>query len=150
VPRVDRKVIIDEIVKRSLEYGVNPALSLAVFYVESGLDPMALNKVTKAAGIAQLMPSTAREYGVTNVFDYRENVRAGVALLRDLIRQHGFDLREVLRRYGGFRTYRTAQRLDEYVKKVVFAWFSVADILVEIVLTKSDLLKLGVQDVRGK
>jgi len=36
-------------------------------------------------GLMQLMPATAKQYGVRNAFNPTENVRAGVAYLRELL-----------------------------------------------------------------
>ena len=36
-------------------------------------------------GLMQLMPATAEQFGVTNAFNPAENVRAGVAYLRELL-----------------------------------------------------------------
>jgi soluble lytic murein transglycosylase-like protein len=36
-------------------------------------------------GLMQLMPATARQYGVSNPYNPVENVRAGVAYLRELL-----------------------------------------------------------------
>jgi soluble lytic murein transglycosylase-like protein len=56
----------------------------AVVQVESAFNPYA--KSSKGAmGLMQLMPETARQYGVTNAFNPIENIRAGVAYLRALL-----------------------------------------------------------------
>jgi soluble lytic murein transglycosylase-like protein len=56
----------------------------AVVQVESGFNPDARSP-KGAMGLMQLMPATAREFGVTNAFNPSENVRAGVAYLRQLL-----------------------------------------------------------------
>ncbi|PYQ94242.1 MAG: hypothetical protein DMF94_24110 [Acidobacteria bacterium] len=64
--------------------GVRADLVRAVMQVESAFNPYARSP-KGALGLMQLMPATAREYGVTNPFNPSENVRAGVAYLRHLL-----------------------------------------------------------------
>lgn len=74
----------DLISEHSRLNGVRSDLVRAVMQVESAFNPNA--KSPKGAiGLMQLMPSTMRQYGVTNAFNPAENVRAGVAYLRDLL-----------------------------------------------------------------
>ncbi|HEY6327832.1 MAG TPA: transglycosylase SLT domain-containing protein, partial [Blastocatellia bacterium] len=40
-----------------------------------------------ARGLMQLMPDTAARYGVTNLFDPEQNIRAGVHYLKDLLQR---------------------------------------------------------------
>ena len=40
-------------------------------------------------GLMQLMPATAKQYGVKNAFNPVENVRGGVAYLRELLDRYG-------------------------------------------------------------
>jgi soluble lytic murein transglycosylase-like protein len=69
-------------------HGVDARLVTAVAGAESAYDPGAVSR-TGACGIMQLMPSTARLLGVTNVFDTRENVFGGARYLRTLLDTFG-------------------------------------------------------------
>jgi soluble lytic murein transglycosylase-like protein len=64
--------------------GVRTDLVRAVIQVESGFNPYAQSR-KGAMGLMQLMPDTARMFGVINPFNPIENIRAGVAYLRQLL-----------------------------------------------------------------
>jgi soluble lytic murein transglycosylase-like protein len=64
--------------------GVRSDLVRAVMQVESAFNPNAISP-KGAMGLMQLMPATMLQYGVLNAFNPVENVRAGVAYLRDLL-----------------------------------------------------------------
>jgi soluble lytic murein transglycosylase-like protein len=72
------------IIEHSRTNGVRAELVRAVVQVESGFNPSARSP-KGAMGLMQLMPATARQYGVKNAFNPAENVRAGVAYLRELL-----------------------------------------------------------------
>ncbi len=74
----------DLISEHSRLRGVRPDLVRAVMQVESGFNPYARSP-KGAMGLMQLMPATARQYGVRNAYNPSENVRAGVAYLRELL-----------------------------------------------------------------
>jgi len=80
--------------------GVNPALALAVAEHESSFNPNALGAAGDA-GLFQLIPSTQRQYGVTNPFDISQNIQGGVSLLRDLTAKYGDNLAAILQSYNG-------------------------------------------------
>ena len=76
------------IIEHSRSHGVRADLVRAVMQVESGFNPLARSP-KGAMGLMQLMPATARQFGVTNAFNAVENVRAGVAYLRELLDRYG-------------------------------------------------------------
>ena len=78
------QVYDDIIVEHSRLNGVRPSLVRAVVQVESGFNPRAYSP-KGAMGLMQLMPATAREFGVRNPFNPEENVRGGVAYLKQLL-----------------------------------------------------------------
>ena len=80
----------DLIIENARQQGVRPDLVRAVMQVESAFNPRARSP-KGALGLMQLMPATARQYGVMNAFDPSENVRAGVSYLRALLDRYGND-----------------------------------------------------------
>jgi len=73
----------------SKKYGVDPDLVKAVIYAESGGDPNARSQAG-AVGLMQLMPDTAKQYGVTRLSDPEQNIKAGVQHLAHLLKlYHG-------------------------------------------------------------
>ena len=65
---------------------LDPVLLDAVIGIESGYAPRAVSH-RGALGLMQLMPQTAKEYGVTDPFDPRQNILAGARHLRVLLDQ---------------------------------------------------------------
>ena len=65
-------------------YGVDVSLVHAVISAESNYDRYAISR-TGAMGLMQLMPDTARRYGVQNIMDPTENIHGGVRYLADLL-----------------------------------------------------------------
>jgi soluble lytic murein transglycosylase-like protein len=74
----------DLIFEHSRRHGVRSDLVRAVMQVESAFNPNARSP-KGAMGLMQLMPATARQYNVNNPYNPDENVRAGVAYLRELL-----------------------------------------------------------------
>ncbi len=110
--------------KVAADNGLDPALVKAVASVESGFDPGAVSP-KGARGVMQFMPATAKRYGVKNLHDPYESIRAGAEHLRDLLDEFDGDLRLALaaynagsgavKRHGGVPAYRETQ---DYVRKV--------------------------------
>lgn len=86
--------------------------------VESGKDPYAVNKQTKALGPYQFMPETVadlhRKGYKFNAFDEKESREAAKKYLTELVNKSGGDLDKALAAYGGFVT----KDPTEYVAKV--------------------------------
>jgi soluble lytic murein transglycosylase-like protein len=81
----DRSRAYDDLIsEHSQTHRVRPDLVRAVMQVESGFNPYARSP-KGAMGLMQLMPATAKQYGVLNAFNPIENIRAGVAYLRELL-----------------------------------------------------------------
>ena len=81
----DRALAYEDLIsEHSRNNGVRADLVRAVMQVESGFNPLARSP-KGAMGLMQLMPATAKQYGVRNAFNPADNVRAGVAYLRELL-----------------------------------------------------------------
>lgn len=79
--------------------GVDPNLVVAMMRQESGFNPRALS-YKGASGLMQLMPATARRFGVTNIFDAAQNIEGGTRYLRFLLDQFKGDVNLVLAGYN--------------------------------------------------
>jgi soluble lytic murein transglycosylase-like protein len=89
----------EHILAVSRETEVEPALIHAVISVESGYNPSARSRAG-AVGLMQLMPGTAKRYGVTNRLDPAQNIQGGARYLRDLKAKFGNNLDLVLAAYN--------------------------------------------------
>src|SRR3989344_216228 len=74
----------DRLIRRYAdEHGVNFALVKAVMQAESSFNPYAVSS-KGARGLMQVMPETASRYGVRDIYNPSENIRAGVEHLKYL------------------------------------------------------------------
>ncbi len=71
--------------KRNL---VDPALIYSVMHQESSFKPGAISN-KGARGLMQLMPGTAARFGVTNIFDPRQNIEGAAKYLKLLLGMFG-------------------------------------------------------------
>jgi soluble lytic murein transglycosylase-like protein len=107
-------------------YEIPEALIKAVMAAESAFNPRAVS-AKGAQGLMQLMPHTARELNVSDVFDPAQNIDGGARYLRQLWTQYDGDLYrtlaaynagpEAVRRAGG-KVPRYAETQD-YVRRVL-------------------------------
>jgi len=82
---VSRSRLYDDLIaEHAQENHVRTDLVRAVVQVESAFNPQA-RSAKGALGLMQLMPATIHDFGVKNPFDPAQNVRAGVAYLRQLL-----------------------------------------------------------------
>ena len=108
----------------SKAHQMDPKLVQAVIQVELDYNPNAVSR-KGAQGLMQLIPSTARAYGVKDPFDPKQNIEGGVKHLKDLMDNYEGNLRLTLAgynagmgavaRYGDIPPFRETQR---YVRKV--------------------------------
>jgi soluble lytic murein transglycosylase-like protein len=83
----------------SRAYGLESALLHAMISVESRYNPKAVSK-KGAVGLMQLMPQTAKRYGVADAFDPRQNLDGGARYLRDLLRMFNNNVSLALAAYN--------------------------------------------------
>jgi soluble lytic murein transglycosylase-like protein len=90
----------DHLIERAAHsHAVRPELVRAVILVESAFNPRAVSS-RGAVGLMQLLPATARRYGVADAFDPEQNITAGVHYLRDLLTRYGNNLELTLAAYN--------------------------------------------------
>lgn len=126
----DRRSSYDAIIeKHASRFGVDPVLVRAVIQVESNFNPGCVSS-KGARGLMQLMPETARRFGVRKLHDPEENIRGGVQYLATLLDMFGDDLSRVLaaynagegavQRYGGIPPY---EETSTYVKRALTVYY---------------------------
>jgi len=115
----------DEMIQRTAsQHQVDPDLVRAIVRVESNYNPYAVSP-KGAKGLMQLIPATAKRFGVLNIFDPRANLDGGVRYLKYLMTLFRGDLKlsvaaynageNAIQGYNGVPPYRETQ---DYVRKV--------------------------------
>ena len=123
---LSRRNPYDGIIRRAAARNrIDPELVSAVVRQESGFRADAVSEVG-AVGLMQLMPSTAKDLGVTDSRDATQNVEAGTRLLRQLLDRYGGRVELALAaynagpaavdRYGGVPPYPETQ---SYVRAIL-------------------------------
>ncbi|MGE8214991.1 Soluble lytic murein transglycosylase precursor [compost metagenome] len=122
--RLNTTAFQSEITAAAREFGVEEAVVRAIIHAESAYNPTALSRAG-AQGLMQLMPPTARRFGVTDSYDAAQNIRGGVQYLSWLLKRFngnltlaaaGYNAGEgAVDRHGGVPPYSETQY---YVKRV--------------------------------
>ena len=87
------------IVESGARNGVDPVLLYAIMHRESAFKQRAIS-YKGARGLMQLMPGTAARFGVTNIFEPRQNIEGGTRYMRFLLDFFGGDVRLALAGYN--------------------------------------------------
>jgi soluble lytic murein transglycosylase-like protein len=87
------------LVSSGARHGVDPLLLYSVMHQESSFKSRAISP-KGARGLMQLMPLTAARYGVTNIFDPKQNIEGGARYLRFLLDHFDGDLNLALAGYN--------------------------------------------------
>lgn len=127
--------IVDSyIVDSSRRYGIDPLLIYSQMHQESTFKLRALSP-KGASGLMQLMPGTARRFGVTKIYDPQQNIEGGVKYMRWLLDTFNGDITLALAGYNagegavmkyGWQVppYRETQ---EYVRRITARYNMVSD-----------------------
>ena len=79
--------------------GIDPLLLYSIMHQESSFKSYAISP-KGARGLMQLMPGTAMRYGVTNIFDPRQNIEGGARYVRFLLDLFNGDVNLTLAGYN--------------------------------------------------
>jgi soluble lytic murein transglycosylase-like protein len=118
----------EQIYEIAVRHAINPHLVAALVHVESAFNPRAVSR-KGACGLMQLLPETARRFGLKKkkeIFDPVKNLEAGIRYLKWLNKRFNGDVHRVLAaynagegavdRFGGIPPYRETQ---QYVRKIL-------------------------------
>ena len=121
----DHSAILKLVNKHAPRYGLDTNLVVAVIRAESNFNANARSH-KNAQGLMQLIPSTARRFGVENAYDPEQNIKGGMAYLKWLLEYFKGDVELALAgynagedavvRYSGIPPYPETQA---YVRRIM-------------------------------
>lgn len=107
------------------QYNVSPRLIDSIVRAESAYNPRAVSRAG-AKGVMQLIDDTAKDMGVTNVFDIEQNIRGGTRYIRQMLDRYHNNIQlalaaynagpQAVDRYGGIPPYPETQT---YVRRIM-------------------------------
>jgi len=113
----------------STRYRIPVNLVRAVMHAESNFDANAVS-TRGASGLMQLMPDTAQEMYVRDIFDVRENIEGGTRYLRVLANLYDGDMVKMVAAYNAgpdavakFGSVPPFEETQAYVRKVLQLYF---------------------------
>lgn len=108
-----------------IKHGIDPLLVKAIIKAESDFDLRAVSP-KGAKGLMQLMPGTADDMGVSNIYEPENNIEGGVKYLKRLIGIFKSDLKLVVAAYNAgesavikYKGVPPFKETRQYVKKVL-------------------------------
>ncbi len=124
--KANRKKYAPMVAIAAKKYNVDQKLVHAVILAESAYNPNAVSPAG-AVGLMQLMPATARRYGVTNRHDPQQSINGGTHYLRDLLKMFKSNTKLAVAGYnageGAVMKYNNSippyKETQNYVKKVL-------------------------------
>lgn len=127
-------VVDSYIVDSSRRYGIDPLLIYSQMHQESSFKPRATS-YKGASGLMQLMPGTARRFGVANIYDPKQNIEGGVKYMRWLLDTFGGDVVLALAGYnageGAVWKYGSQvppyRETQEYVRRIAARYNMISD-----------------------
>lgn len=122
------------IVDSSRRYNIDPLLIYSQMHQESSFKITATSN-KGASGLMQLMPATARRFGVTKIYDPQQNIEAGVKYMRWLLNTFNGDVVLALAGYnageGAVMKYGYSvppyRETQEYVRRISARYNSISD-----------------------
>jgi len=122
------------ILDSSRRYNIDPLLIYAQMHQESSFKLKATSH-KGASGLMQLMPATARRFGVTSIYDPKQNIEAGVRYMRWLLNTFNGDVVLALAGYNAGegavmkygRNVPPYRETQEYVRRITSRYSAITD-----------------------
>ena len=141
----------------SRRYNIDPLLIYAQMHQESAFKKRARSH-KGASGLMQLMPATARRFGVTDIYNPRQNIDAGVKYMRWLLKKFNGDVVLALAGYnageGAVMKYGNKvppyRETREYVRRITKRYKSISQGSYVQTVTKAQKTKVAAKIKKEK